>query len=417
MPGLNASVILDRLPQIYQGDNLLLNGTITLANRAYEVVSISAVLDYRDSPQWALETLQSSNLSDLYGELNERTAYAKDEQDSRLYGRMRKAISVEIPRPAASFFEGEKKRLKDCAHDACCDTEADNGELCTTTCTSGFRVDSIGRGGISENGSFSIWLNVSDLAAVTPLDTSIVRVTSRLSFVLGIRASGKDEEQDDERKSEVRQTTDREQEVHDVLNGWSLGRRPGLSRGGCRNALCKKKKRATFFLKQSISEVPILPKQWQKYDREADLDEGVCLPDELYRIVLGPKMLRWDHSAPEQQRVLSQQACQSDSSAFPFLSDLNKTILKSSAPFRDMNVGKISSTKIHFEQSHLDRLEQCYLDCKDDCSSPLGTCAFSTGELWAGMLLVQYNLRSSSERKIHSDDHVKPQADLRLQSM
>lgn len=394
-PGLDATINFDQIPQLEQGDNVLLNGKVMSKNTSYEFVSIAIRLENRADPKWALDQLVTDKRSDLYEELKKRTDYSNDDSSRWFFNDDRATVSVTVPKTAASIFEREKYRIENNEHDASCDTS------CKYTCTGTMGTDIKRTGIIDENGSFSIWLNISDIAAISPMDTSITHITSRLSFVLGLRLVEQNEEEGD--NAITQDSNARVRAIKEAIEDWPKYRHTTFKR--CPVDLEKGKKKqesATFFLKQPIGEVSISPKQWQKYDRNAELrDDEECVSKSTPNYELGPKMIRWNTIDEKEYRSHIQQACESSPSAFPQLSEISRTTLKSSIPSKDKKVEKIESTE--FRHSRANRFESCrmsLLDLTRRFTIP-STCRFNTGELWAKRLLdrfkVQNSLRQQSE--------------------
>lgn len=405
LSGLDATIQFKQIPQLSQGDQLKINGTIAMTNLSYEIVSIAAKLENRIEPRWALDMLTYDKRPELYEELKKRSAYPKDEGSRWFFNDDRSRLSVSIPKTASSIFEKEKERMEKKEHDPRCDTS------CSYSCTGTLGSDTKGVSRIKNDGSFSVWLNVSESAAITPMDTEISQISSRLSFVLGIRLR-------DEEKGENEVTYEsnkRAESVREAFNEWPR-QRYTMFRKCPEDSNEKKQKSATFFFKQPIGEVSISPKEWQKYDRNAKVEERHCIPEEISKNDLGPKMIRANNFDERENAIHSQQACQSDPSAFPNLSSITKTIKKSSVPSDDPNVESVDSHEFHHGKSNL--FKACSTNWMDPVNrfQPHSTCTFNTGEVWAKRLLDKYAMhRSSFEQQTQSTDQDEPKPILQFQ--
>lgn len=390
-PGLDATISFDQVSKLKQGDQILLNGMLTATNSSYEIVSIAVKLENRVEPRWALGILESDKRPEVYEELKKRAEYQNDDGPRWFFNDDRASVSVTVPQTAVAIFEKERRRVENNEHDARCDAS------CSYSCSGTLGSDLKNAGVINKDGSFSIWLKVSDTAAVSPMDTSISHITSRLSFVLGIRMR---EENEGEESASTQESSARVQAIREALSDWPKNRHAMFKR--CPkdfDKVNKKKESATFFLKQPIGEVSISPKEWKKYDRNTEVRDEGCTPPKVPTNELGPKLIRWNSVDEHSKDLHNQQACDSDASAFPKLSEISKTIFKSSLPSEDAKVEKINP--LEFGHQLPNRWEACrlnFFDTRRRFKSP-STCTFNTGEVWAKKLLDQFKLQHSSNQK------------------
>ena len=111
-PGLDATISFDQIPQLKQGDNILLNGKVVSTNASYEFVSIAIRLENRADPKWALDQLVTDKRSDLYEELKKRTDYSNDDSSRWFFNDDRATVSVTILKQQHLYLKGKNIELR-----------------------------------------------------------------------------------------------------------------------------------------------------------------------------------------------------------------------------------------------------------------------------------------------------------------